>query len=422
MKLKVKIIDQNNLELLEDGKVGDIIDLSSIINVDTSKILDAIKKQKDVEYERLLAQERSKMEEAKENSLKAIVLEKEKAWNEELHKLELKLKEQSLDSIAKAKEYEALVKEKDNIISDLKNNAKRDLDLALLKTKEEIALKYQDEILELKNINNDLLVEKERLTYQKASVNVKLIGESLEKYCNREALSYMENGLFNCTWQKDNKAEKEDDESQGTKGDFIFKIYQDETHLEPALTSVCLEMKDESPTSKNKKKEKEYFKRLNENRNKKQLQYAVLVSNLETETEANPPIYRVKEYPDMYVVRPNYMMVFLNLLTSLTLKFAKILKEKALHELKLKTKLEFEAEFNKLKITYFEKPLEQMAKELQLVLKNATKIKDLAIEIEDAINKIIDDTIDNMKEKIAKFEIEMHKQYKKRGKIDEEIN
>ena len=422
MKLKVKIIDQNNLELLEDGKKGDIIDLSTVVNVDTSKILDAIAKGKDQEYMRLLNQEKQKIEQMLEEKMKNQLLAKERAWLDEKHHLELAEKEQASKLDAKQKEWEMALKEKDSLIKELKDNANRDLEIAILKAKEELVAQYQKEIDHLKDDNNNLLVEKERLTYQKASANVKIIGESLEKYCNREALSYMENGLFNCTWEKDNVASKADGDEQGTKGDFIFRIYQDEMHVAPVLASVCLEMKDESPTSKNKKKEKDYFKRLDENRRKKQLQYAVLVSNLETETEANPPIYRVKEYQDMYVVRPNYMMVFLNMLASLTLKFSKLLQEKAEKELAIKTKLEFQAEFNKLKNTYFEKPIDQMANELKAILTNATKIKGLAEAIEDETNKIINETIAKIKEKIAKFEIEMNKQYKKRGQEDEEIN
>ena len=65
----------------------------------------------------------------------------------------------------------------------------------------------------------------------------------------------MQNEFFNCTWIKDNQVMKDEDEDKGSKADYIFKVFASEEHKEnEELTSVCLEMKNENPSSTNKKK------------------------------------------------------------------------------------------------------------------------------------------------------------------------
>ena len=186
------------------------------------------------------------------------------------------------------------------------------------------------------------------LQRQKASLNVKQTGEDLEAWCNNEVLSYMQNGLFNCTWIKDNKVVKEDDEVKGSKADYIFKIFASEEHLDhELLTSICLDMKDENPDSKNKHTNDSYYKKLDENRNKKNCKYALLVSNLEMDKPNILPIFKVREYPDMYVVRPAYLMVFLNMIASLTTRFRDLILAKESEMLELKDKNDLIEEFNK---------------------------------------------------------------------------
>ena len=87
-----------------------------------------------------------------------------------------------------------------------------------------------------------------------------MIGENLEATCNDEMESYMQNGFFNCTWQKDNEVVKNDDEKKGSKADYIFKVYATDEHKpEELLASVCLDMKDENPDSKNKLKNSSHY-------------------------------------------------------------------------------------------------------------------------------------------------------------------
>ena len=88
-----------------------------------------------------------------------------------------------------------------------------------------------------------------------------------------------------------------------------------------------------------------YYKQLDKNSSKKGCKYALLVSNLETEKANDIPIYKVNEYQDMYVVRPAYMMTFLNIITSLTMRFVKIILDDKNETFELKKKNEFFDEF-----------------------------------------------------------------------------
>ena len=81
------------------------------------------------------------------------------------------------------------------------------------------------------------------------------------------------------------------------------------------------------------------LEKLDENRTKNNCKYAILVSNLEGNNPNISPIYKVREYENMYVVRPAYMMVLLNLIASLTSRFAKLLLMKEAEDLELKENL-----------------------------------------------------------------------------------
>ena len=298
-KIKVKIIDQNTLELMEEGSVGDRIDLSEVVNIDTSNIITSIKNGKEKEYQKMLEEETKRLKELNELEINKALSDKELA-----HQLELKKKDDEISSIKQSLgqqkiKLEADLKIKEEELAAIKEKIRKECELDLLKKEAELKTSFEQEKANLNKQINDLVLEKEQLTYQKSSLSVKLIGESLERYCNKEAELYMENGFLNCTWEKDNKTVKEEDSENGTKADYIFKVYHDESKTGELITSVCLEMKDEDPMSKQKKRDKDYFKRLDENRNKKNLQYALLVSNLEFDNEAKSPIYRVKEYKDI---------------------------------------------------------------------------------------------------------------------------
>ena len=105
-------------------------------------------------------------------------------------------------------------------------------EIALVKKEKE----YEEELNKLRlqhseeiNKKNEVINQKDMLYQElqnrKAALNVKMIGEGLETWCNNEMISYMQNGFLNCKWSKDNQVVKDEGEASGSKADYIFKIY-----------------------------------------------------------------------------------------------------------------------------------------------------------------------------------------------------
>ena len=303
-----------------------------------------------------------------------------------------------------------LEKEKTNeIINNLNLSLTRkqsETDIALLNKEKELKLIYEKEINNLKDEITSKTNALNELTFQKSIKNVKQTGEDLEAWCDNEVTSYMQNGLENCEWIKDNDVIKEKDETKGSKADYLLKIYASSERKEnELLTSICMDMKDENPDSVNKKKNEDYYKQLDKNRNKKNCKYALLVSNLERDKVNDLPMFKVRSYEDMYVVRPEYLMVFLNLVVSLNVKFKELLIETNKEKQLYLDSLELEEEFEKLKNTYLDKPLETLEKQVKEIGDQTEKIITAADKIKEANRKIVNNYIDEIKNKLDRFNI-----------------
>ena len=468
--IKVKVLNRNTLELSEDAKAGDFIELDKIESLDTGFITDLISKEREtyvkkqineelkkqahsfeLEKQKLLAEQENKLhkenQEKIDNFNKKIAeltsnnkIEIEKLNHEhEKREAELQTKITSLNNdrdkdleieknkieknfdekikaneekyneeLTKLKEIKTSLEEK---IKNFEENKKLEIEKTIIDTKakekEELEEKHKKEIEEYKKIID-------QLRRDKSALNSKNIGEDLEVWCDREINQYMQNGLSNCTWYKDNKVIKNEDESKGSKADFIFKIYADENHKpEELLTSVCLEMKDENPDSVNKKANKDYYSQLDKNRIKKDCKYAVLVSDLERDKPNDIPIYKVLDYQDMYVVRPEYMMTFLNMLVSLNTTFAKLTLIKSREDEKFKSLDEFSKEFDALKKTYLDSQLEKLEKDISALEKSNETIFSASKNISDTIFKIRNSYINQIQEKLNKFSVKVNREFNK---------
>ena len=86
-------------------------------------------------------------------------------------------------------------------------------------------------------------------------------------------------------------------------------------------------MKNENPESKTKKKNADYYKKLDSDRTKKNCEYALLVSELEMDKFNDAPIVKVTDYPKMYMVRPPYFIAFLSIIESLGKKYKDLLEK-----------------------------------------------------------------------------------------------
>jgi len=207
-------------------------------------------------------------------------------------KVENAATEQKL-AISEAKSL--LEKERDKLQSELdKAEMKEELSAASLKDKYETQIKDRDQQIE-------------RLKDLKAKLSTKMVGETLEQHCETEFAKLRATGFQKAYFEKDNDAKS------GSKGDFIFKDFDDEG-LE--VVSIMFEMKNESDTTKTKQKNVDFLKELDKDRNEKNCEYAILVSLLEPESDLyNMGIVDMShEYPKMYVVRPQFFIPIITLL------------------------------------------------------------------------------------------------------------
>jgi len=423
--IKFAIIDKDTLELLEDANKGDKINLKEEVNIDTSYVEELIKNKKDLEYNKLLDKEKKELEDRlnkehelslikKEDEVKKELEEKIKSLTLDLEKTkaskegEIKLKENEIES-----KYKERINNLNNEINNLNNNIKSQIELEkrrieneYLVKKEEYLTKQQEEIEKLKEDRDIWHSRYNDLSLKKNNLNVKKLGEELEKYCFEEYQNASVAGFNYSTFIKDNESVKEEGETKGTKADYIFKVYSSSEYKdENVLTSVCLEMKNEAIESTNKKKNSDHYAKLDKDRNKKNCEYALLVSELEWDSENDSPIKKVKEFPNMFVVRPQYMISFLSLIYTLANKYKETLTEFNKEKFEFKTSQEIKEEFDNLKNTYFIKPLEKLEKQYNDLKDNNEKIINSAEKNRTILNTLINNGIYEIRAKIERFDI-----------------
>lgn len=205
----------------------------------------------------------------------------------------------------------ALEKERDALKSELdRAKLEKDLEAAALKDKYETQIKDRNDTIE-------------RLKEMKAALSTKMIGETLEQHCENEFNQIRSAAFPNAYFEKDNDART------GSKGDYIFK---ESSAAGAEIVSIMFEMKNEADTTATKKKNEDFFKELDKDRNEKNCEFAVLVSLLEPANELyNRGIVDVSHrYPKMYVVRPQFFIPIITLLRSAALKSLQYKDELAL--------------------------------------------------------------------------------------------
>lgn len=439
-KISVKILNKTTLELNEAAEAGDHIDLEEITSIDSSYIEQLISKEKGQAYQtqveekfRLqLSSEQQKWEsgteqlqlklQSKENELQSALknkeLELENKYQQTIQQLqsELQSKEKEIQRTLENKELELKIKYQQTIQQLQSELQSKETEFqSTLKNKElELKSQYQEEQLlwqkeqeRLKETyqskENELQQEISRLQLNKSLSNVKQLGEELEKWCNQEFESYATNGFSYCTWEKDNTIIKEENEIKGTKADYIFKCF--DTDWKNVLTSVCCEMKNEALNSANKKKNSDHYSKLDKDRQKKNCEYALLVSELEWDSPNDAPIKKVREYEKMYVVRPPYFIAFLSLISSLAEKYRLLLKQKQAETEIFQKSEDLKAEFEKIKKTYLEKPLEKLSEKVESIKKENENIVNASHRISGYLNDITNSYLSEIQNKIERFQI-----------------
>ena len=318
-----------------------------------AKEIEKSKKEAEEKYADRLEAEKARLlseSERKERS-------KDERISELLHKVELLEKSQK-DEVEKA------LSKKDVEIAELKGKISNAENEAALKINEAISKerKVQEELrLEKQKLQGELANQEEhhKLALKvkddeiafykdfKAKQSTKAIGESLEVYCHNEFNKIRASVYPRAYFEKDN------DVVEGTKGDFVFRDY-DENDTE--FLSIMFEMKNENDETASKHKNEDFFKKLDEDRKKKGCEYAVLVSMLEPESELyNAGIVDVSyRYPNMYVIRPQFFLPIIALLDAASKKNSHALtlieeeKQRNIDVTNFEAKLgEFQAAFGK---------------------------------------------------------------------------
>ena len=204
----------------------------------------------------------------------------------------------------KQREAQEIIQRKDSQIQQLKADADLEKSQAQIRESELI-----------KRHQHELQAKQEMVEYYKdlkTRMSTKMVGETLEIHCSTLFNQMLRPVMPNAYFEKDNDA------SDGTKGDFIFRDSEDGTEY----VSIMFEMKNEMDTTATKHKNEDFLKKLDEDRRKKNCEFAVLVSLLEPDSELyNGGIVDMSyRYPKMYVIRPQFFIPLITLLVQTSKK------------------------------------------------------------------------------------------------------
>lgn len=341
------------------------------------------KAQNDAELERRLAEQRDQMNKQQQEIAK--------------------LREQAAN-VATTKELEAqrLIAQRDARIAELSAsvaNVDNAIKVAVMEEKSRVMAQLQDKDLEIARLRNDIKNEKNEAIIRennlreshkselqikqqevefyrdlKSRLSTKMLGETLEEHCfnsfENQLRPYMQSAYF----QKDNTV------VDGTKGDFIYRNYDGDTEY----ISIMFEMKNEADTTATKHKNVDFFKKLDDDRHKKNCEYAVLVSMLEPESDLyNGGIVDVSHHYDkMYVVRPQFFVPIITLLTQAAKKSIdfrrelEVARSQSLDVTRFEEKLiNFQTDFNG-NVTKAHSQYEAAIKAIDASIKNLEDVKD----------------------------------------------
>jgi hypothetical protein len=331
--------------------------------VDEAGYADILKQVRDHQFEKELNKRIAIAEEQKESAIELAVEKTKSSFQKELSGKEKEIAQ--LKANSKSELIEKL-SEKDNELADLKSkvqNFENVKELAVSKATKEIEKQrdaLENEIktkeLEKENLKNSLeqkysteLQNKDtiikykddeiaRVKDMKVKLSTKMLGESLEQHCEIVFNNLRSTAFQNSYFEKDNDA------SSGTKGDFIFKEEDGEGN---EIISIMFEMKNENDETVTKKRNEDFFVKLDKDRKDKGCEFAVLVSLLESEDEFyNIGIVDVSHrFEKMYVVRPQF---FIQIIT--------LLRNAAMNSMKYKTELNLMRNQN-VDITNFEEKI-----------------------------------------------------------------
>ncbi len=313
--------------------------------VDEAGYADILKQVRDHQFEEEITSRLALAEKDKENAIKLAEANIKNALQEQLAEKNKQLTELKAKN---ATELAQKLAQKELEIAEMKSkvqNAETEKKLALKeaiqeieKEREQLKNDLKTKELEKQNIENSLkqqftteLQNKDaiikykddeiaRVKDMKQKLSTKMLGETLEQHCEIEFNKLRPTAFQNAYFEKDNDA------SGGTKGDYIYRETDGQGN---EIISIMFEMKNENDGTATKKKNEDFFAKLDKDRKDKNCEYAVLVSLLESENEFyNNGIVDVSyKYDKMYVIRPQFFIPIITLLRNAAMNSLKYKQE-----------------------------------------------------------------------------------------------
>lgn len=308
---------------LKCPKCGTIFKISEN---DYNSILEQVRND---EFEKELKRREDEFQKEKENSIKLAEAKLKEELSKQLNEKESQIGEKELKILELTKQMELVDSNKKFEIQKAVNEKDKEIDSLTNKielTKNEFELKLKEHELKEQSLKEQyetkLKDKDEQIAYYKdfkAKQSTKMIGESLEQHCNLE-FNRLRPLFKNASFEKDN------DIKSGSKGDFIYRDYDDDGN---EIVSIMFEMKNEADETATKHKNEDFLKELDKDRRQKNCEYAVLVSLLEIDNDYyNDGIIDVSHiYEKMYVIRPQFFIPLITLIRNLASKSLEYRKE-----------------------------------------------------------------------------------------------
>ncbi len=373
-----------------------------IFQVDETAYESIVKQVRDKEFSKEIKNKEEQFEYDKKQAVQIAKMEAEKEFSEILNKKEaeiVKLKSEITEERAIAvSNIDKLALNKDMEITELKNKlesfdkdkkleinnliSKKDAEISKLKAEKELnekefQLQKQSTKEKYENIIKFKDEEIERIKDFKSKLSTKMLGESLERHCETEFNKLRPIGFQNAYFEKDNDAKS------GSKGDYIFRDYDEDGNEN---TSIMFELKHKADDTVTRKKNEDFFKELDKDRREKKCEYAILVSTLEPDNELyNAGIVDVShKFPKMYVIRPQFFIPAITMLRNSALHSLEYKKELSLIKTQNIDISNFEAEMNDFK-DKFSRNFELASRKFKTAIKEVDKTIDHLQKLKEAL-------------------------------------
>ena len=294
----------------------------NVFSVDEADYASIVSQVKNAEFEAELKMRLGEMRGRQEAEQKVREAESRENFGRQIQAKELEISRRDQEILRLRGDISRNVADRENAVLKAKEELKetigaKEREIAELRSAGSLAHARSE--LEKKAIREEyeakLRLAQEQVDYykdMKLKMSTKMVGESLEAHCATIFNGTMRPMFPNAYFEKDNDA------SGGSKGDFIFRDYDDGMEY----VSIMFEMKNEMEDTAHKHRNEDFFRKLDADRNAKGCEYAVLVSLLEPDNELyNNGIVDVSyRYPKMYVIRPQFFMPLITLLVNASRK------------------------------------------------------------------------------------------------------